>query len=238
MLRPADHKPIFPPSYNLHVSPTRIEGTGNYSGMDFWSLEGFDLKGIISVLYSINPVRTALPASLDDGGRYDCSLVLPEPEDKERMCDRFRQGIHDHFHMIARREDRSLDVHVVTSRNQKPPAVLAPPEETRISFLSHLWFEARTGSGLGGVAATPKVFSVSAVRGISVEGTMDKFCQLLEMRLDRPVVNETNRSGEFAFHLEPSETENNDFLDRLRDEVGLVIAPAQRNIETLVFNPR
>jgi hypothetical protein len=29
--------------------------------MDFWSLEGFDLKGIICVLYNINPARIALP---------------------------------------------------------------------------------------------------------------------------------------------------------------------------------
>ena len=107
-----------------------------------------------------------------------------------------------------------------------------------MSFLSHLWFETRTDPGLGGVTATPKVFSASAVCGISVEGTIDQFCQLLEMRLDRPVVNETNLSGEFAFHLEPSQTENNDFLDRLRDEVGLVLTPAQRTIETLVFTPR
>jgi uncharacterized protein (TIGR03435 family) len=155
--------------------------------MDFWSLEGFDLKGIICVLYNINPARIALPASLDDGRRYDCSLVLPEPEDQERMCDRFRQGIDAHFHMIARREDRSLDAYVVTARNQKPPAVLAPPEKNRISFLSHLWFEARTGPGLGGVTATPTVFSVTAICGISVEGTMDKFCRLLEMKLDRPL---------------------------------------------------
>ena len=65
---------------------------------------------------------------------------------------------------------------------------------------------------------------------------MDKFCQLVEMRLDRPVVNDTNLSGEFAFHLEPSETENNDFLDRLRNELGPRCHTSQRNIETLVFH--
>ena len=41
------------------------EVPGNYSGLDLWSLEGFDLKGAISVLYNINPVRIALPTSLD-----------------------------------------------------------------------------------------------------------------------------------------------------------------------------
>lgn len=237
MPRPFDHKPNLPPSYDLHVLPSQIEGTGDYREMNFWSLQGFDLKGVISVLYNINPIRIVLPASLDDGRRYDFSLVLPEPEDQERMCERFHKGIEDHFHLTARHEDRSLDVYVVTRRNGKLPAVSASPGESRV--LSHIGFAVASGArSPGGVAAMPKEFSISAIHSISVEGTTDEFCQLLERRLDRPVVNETNLSGEFSFHVGPSVTENNDFLDRLRDELGLVIAPAQRNIETLVFDPR
>jgi uncharacterized protein (TIGR03435 family) len=240
MPRPSDHKPNLPPSYDLHVLPPQIEGTGNYREMDFWSLQGFDLKGVISVLYNINPIRIALPASLDDGRRYDFSLVLPEPEDQERMCERFHQGIEDHFHVSARHEDRSLDVYVVTTRNGKLPAVSAPPGESR-SFLkqSHIGFEVPIGArSPGGVAAMPKACSISAICSISVEGTTDEFCQLLERILDRPIVNETNLKGEFEFHVEPSQAEKSNFLDRLRDELGLVIAPAQRNIEILVFDPR
>ena len=240
MPHPSDHKPNLPPSYDLHVLPSQIEGTGDYCGVDFWSLQGFNLKGVISRLYNINPIRIALPASLDDGRRYDFSLVLPEPEDQERMCERFHQGIEDHFHVTARYEDRSRDVYVVTTRNGKLPAVSVPPEESR-DFLKQSYIELEVPSGArspGSVAAKPKEFSIRAIRSISVEGTTDEFCQLLERRLDRPVVNETNLSGEFSFHVGPSVTENNDFLDRLRDELGLVIAPAQRNIETLVFDPR
>jgi len=207
--------------------------------MDFWSLQGFDLKGVISVLYYINPVRIALPASLDDGSRYDFSLVLPEPEDQEGMSERFRQGIEDHFHITARREDRSLGVYVVTAPNRKPPALSAPPGESRASSrLSHIGLEVPSGArSPGGVATMPKAFSVSALCSISVEGTTDEFCQLMERKLDRPIVNETNLEGEFEFHVEPSPGKN-DFLDRLRDELGFVIAPAQRNIETLVFDLR
>ena len=83
----------------------------------------------------------------------------------------------------------------------------------------------------------PKSFSVSAIRSISVEGTTDEFCHLMERKLDCPIVNETNLEGEFEFHVEPRPGKN-DFLDRLRDELGFVIAPAQRNIETLVFDLR
>jgi uncharacterized protein (TIGR03435 family) len=239
MLRPGDHKPNFPPSYNLHVLPSQIAGTGNHRGTDFWSLQGLDLKGVISVLYDVNPVRIALPTSLHDGRRYDFSLVLPEPEDQDRMCERFCQGIEDHFHISARREDRSLGVYVVNAPNRKPPAISAPPEETRTSLKqTHIGLKVPSGvRSPGGVGTMTNALSVSAIRSISVDGTTDEFCNLLERILDRPIVNETNLKGEFEFHIEPSPGKNG-FLDRLRDELGFVIAPAQRNIKTLVFDLR
>ena len=87
-------------------------------------------------------------------------------------------------------------------------------------------------------AAMPKAVSISGIRSVSVEGTTDEFCQTLESRLDRPVVNETNLQGQYAFSAEASPTGKNDFLDRLHDELGLVIESTQRNVEVLVFNPR
>ncbi len=58
-----NHKPDFHRSYALHVLPSQIEGTGNYGGMDFWSLQGFDVKGVISILYNLDRICIELPAS-------------------------------------------------------------------------------------------------------------------------------------------------------------------------------
>ena len=80
--------------------------------------------------------------------------------------------------------------------------------------------------------------SVGAVRSVSLEGTADEFCHMLEGALDRPVVNETGLEGEFKFQIESNESSENDFLERLRDQLGIVIAPAQRNVEMLVFELR
>ena len=73
---------------------------------------------------------------------------------------------------------------------------------------------------------------------VSVQGTADEFCRRLELTLDRPVVNETNLEGSFDFEVEASPTRDTDFLDLLRDRLGLVIAPDQRNVEVLVFRKR
>ena len=234
--RPDEHKPHFPPSYTVHISPSESEGTGNYNGMDFWSLEGFDLKRLIGELYKVNPIRIELPASLDDGKRYDFSLVLPENESQDQISGRFQKGIQDYFYLTAKRVDRLMDVYVVTApTDREPPAV---NEQSGFGFGS-IEFESPAGTGDPlNLADKPRKFSISEVSSISVEGTVEEFCKTLERSLDRPVIDETHLQGQFAFRVERNSTGENDFLVRLREEFGLVIEPARRNVEVLVFNPR
>lgn len=255
MPRPVDHRPHFPPSYALHVVPSQIQGHSNSSGDDFWALQGFTVKEIISELDDINPIRIDLPASLDDGKRYDFSLVLPEHEEREKMKDRFQQGIRDYFHVTSRRENRLVDVYVVTTMpNRKPPTLKPRPDEGMGGMRS-------SGILIGGVDGPgeahegPKLVRIEAIMGITIDGTVDDFCYELESELDRPVVNETNLQGEFEFHVESTEGAKiqkgefefqadgtkdvkNDFLEHLRDQSGLVITRDQRNVEMMVFEPR
>jgi uncharacterized protein (TIGR03435 family) len=231
-----DGKPDFPPSYALHVSPSQREGRSKSSGGDFWSLQGFGLKDVIAELYGVNPIRVQLPATLDNDKVYDFALVLPEEASDEKLRDRFRQAFEDYFHITAARENRWLDVYVVTATQRKPPAVKARAEGKMISFSSsNLEFE--SAGGPDEPIEVPKSISVAAIRGVRTEGTVDDLCNLLESQLDRPVINETNREGEFEFNVE-STGARNDFLDRLRDQSGLVITPAQRSLEVLVFRLR
>jgi len=232
-----DHRAAFPPSYTVHVSLSKAEERSNASGDGFWALLGNTLKETISTLYSVNPIRVDLPASLDNNKHYDFALVLPAPESREKMTDRMRQGLQNYFHVTARRENRLVDVYVVSAvPDRKPPA-----------------FEVRTGEEMGakgaGIQLEPeaghdeaqavmKPVNIGAIRGVFVDGTADEFCHRLEVVLDRPVVNETNLEGEFKFYVERGDGPENDFLNRLRDQLGLVITPAQRNVETLVFEPR
>src|SRR5579872_1558169 len=234
--RPDDHKPNFPPSYTLHVapSPQQSEG-GNFGAPDLWALNGLTLRKLIAEVYNLNPIRIYLPASLDNSTRYDFSLVLPEAESKEQMYERFRQGIQDYFHITATREERLLDVYVVTALDRKPPAAKARQEEDFFSSSSvgYQVVEAADGDFF----AEPKPVAIGAIRSIGIEGTASDFCRTLESMLDRPVVNETHLDGEFEFNVEANETGPNDFLQRLRDQLGLVISEVQRNVEILAFEP-
>jgi uncharacterized protein (TIGR03435 family) len=241
LANPDDNRPNFPPSNAVHISPSQREsGTGNF-GADSWhSFQGFDLKGMISEIYGITPVRIELPASLSDGSRYDFSLVLPQTESRETMYQRFQQGIQDYVHLTATRESRRMDVYVVTALDdRRPPAVSGQPDSGGGFISISIGFEslARTGDPYD-FEGMPKTFSLSAVTSISMEGTAEEFCKTLERSLDRPVVNETDLQGRFEFRVDRSATSNGDFLARLRDELGLIIEPAERDVQLLVFNPR
>ena len=67
---------------------------------------------------------------------------------------------------------------------------------------------------------------------------------MLEWDLDRPVVNETKIEGTFDFevrdpNLRSQTIPKRDFVEAaLRDQLGLVIAPSQRNVETIVYRLR
>jgi uncharacterized protein (TIGR03435 family) len=236
---PDENKPKFPPSYTVHISRSQGESRGNFGGDDFWALQGYTLKDAIYALYHVNPVLVHLPASLDDGKRYDFALVLPEREDQEKMKDRFKRGLQDYFHLTARRESRLVDVYVVTTvPDHKPPAVKPRADERMGGFdrSSSVLFE--TVGGLDEVSEGMKPRSIGAIRGVSIDGTADEFCHMLEAELDRPVVNETNLQGEFEFRVEDTKGARNDFLEHLREQLGLVVTPAQRNVETLMFDPR
>jgi uncharacterized protein (TIGR03435 family) len=235
MPRVDDHRPAFPPSTTIHVSISQSEDRGNFGGDDFWALKGYTLKEVVGELYDVNSIRLHLPASLDNNKHYDLALVLPEQESREKMKERMQQGLQDYFHVKVTRERRLVDVYVVnTVPDRRPPAVEAQDHE------------GMRGSGIefGGVGGTEEMQDgikpqpIGAIRSLSIDGTADEFCHLLESVLDRPVVDETNLEGEFKFHVERSEGAENVFLERLRDELGLVIASGQRNVEILVFEPR
>ncbi len=238
MPRMDDHKPHFAPSYTLHVSIAKGEGRSDSSSDEFLSMQGVGLKDAIERVYGVNPIRVHLPAALDDGKRYDFALVLPASVSREKMNELFEQGLLDHFHLAMRRENRLVDVYVVTAVPERRPPALKTQSHDRMGSVQGSGFGFEFISDSDEVPTVMKPVSLGAMSSVSAEGSVDEFCRQLESVLDRPVVNETNLQGEFEFRVEHNEKEKNDFLERLREKTGLVINPGQRNVEVLVFEGR
>ena len=124
----------------------------------------------------------------------------------------------------------------VTASDGKPPALKTPdpPAEGTIFSASNISFESR--ERVSQLADLQKPMSIDALQAISMAGSMDEFCRLIEDGLDRPVVNETNLNGAFEFSVATSPGKN-DFLQRLRAQLGIAITTSQRTVEVLVIQP-
>jgi uncharacterized protein (TIGR03435 family) len=240
MPRPQDHRPDFSPSYAVHIAPAKDEfDGGNFSGMDYWSLQGYTVKHLLAEMLEVNPIRIDLPASIDTPAQYDFSIVLPKNEDRETQRSLIRQGAEDYFHLVAIRENRLRDVYVLTTSDKKPPAAASDAFAGGGFSSSTGFFEIGGPDGL----LEDKPHSIEAVSDISTQGTVDEFCHMLENDLDRPVINETKLDGRFDFQVRggefiPGLLPKHDFVQRLREQLGLVIAPAQRSVETVVYRQR
>lgn len=234
---PADeHRPKFPPSFDLHVSLSQSVGHGDFGSNDYRSLKGFDIKSALLTLYGVSATRMDFPQSLDEGKDYDFSMVLPESENQEKISERMRDGILNYFGLAATEENRVLDVYVVTASEGR---VSRPSEETGSMAslgMSSIGMELSAAKGDPGGVRAP--LDLAQISSFSAEGTLDDICQALERQADRPVVNETNVQGEFKIDVARTGSSGGDFFSRLRLQSGLAITPGKRNVKVVVIKFR
>ena len=241
MTRPEDNRPAFPPSQLLHVSPAKDEiGSRDSRGEGFWSLQGFTLKDLIAEIYGLSPLRIVLPATLDDGKRYDLALVMPESKDHQEMRSLIKQAIQNHFDIIANQEMRLSNVYIVTAPHGTPPATTVRQSANQMSGITSSSVSFKSLRGTDDIpVGDMKPLPIDAVDSVSIrDATVDDFCNTLERTLDRPVINRTNLKGKYDFQVSADKGKQNDFLQVLRSKLNLVVTPTQRKIPTLVLRSK
>jgi uncharacterized protein (TIGR03435 family) len=234
------HRPRFPPSRMLHVSPSQPEsGGGNYSGPDFRNWLGYSVTAFIAEMYETSPARMDLPSSLEDDRHYDFALVLPKPVRHDEMSRLMQQAIQDHYGLTVTREIRVLDVYVMTVATGGTPVMKPRLDDGDLGFCggfsSSVYTDVRHWGSEPGLTLD-RPMPLSSVGSASMSNaTMDDFCRFLEVHLDRPLINETNLAGQFDLQVKSEKPRLDDFIQRLRDQLGLVVTVAQRPVEILVF---
>ena len=245
-------KPDIPPSYTVHIAPAETNGTESDTGPDHWVRRGFGLKAILSEVYDTEPSRIVLPASLDNGGRFDFVLVLPREEDQEEIHLLVRQAVEKHFQIAIATEIRPADVYVMTAMAGKTPPE-SKGEGHGGGIGSMIWSTSWTVAAAAGTPPTDEAIrkavadsmlsdKIPAVAEISAENrTIDDFRRhVLEESLDRPVVDETNLKGAYdlSIHSTGGGTGGTEsLLEILQNRLGLVLTPTRRDIEMLVVTP-
>jgi uncharacterized protein (TIGR03435 family) len=235
---PGGDKPEVEPSYTVHISPTKREpeeGTSASSGPDHWTALGFELKAVIAEVYGADETRIDFPASLNNGQRYDFAMLLPdEDETREKMYGLVQQAIEQRFEISVTRENRVMDVYVITAPDGEGP-------DLREAEFGGGGFMASSSSEIPWISADGKSPTMAellqarvSVRNISGSGQVADLCKMLERGLDRLVIDETGLEGVYDFHVVSKGNNNEAFFQALRDGLGLVATPATRNVAILV----
>jgi uncharacterized protein (TIGR03435 family) len=235
-------KPDIPPSYDVHVSRYSTSGTTGSEGPDW---RGFGLKAVVAKVYEKDPSRIVLPAFLDNEERYDSVLAPSLEMERAEMFRLMQQGIEKHFRVSVTIEDRVMDVYVMTALPDKTP--MAKTGEKNLGFsIGRSGPEYAVVRTLDGRPPTTEMLrdavsglnlSSSGIVDISADNcTMDDFRLALEEGLNRPIVDHTNMKGTYEIAVRGARS-TEAFVQMLRDQVGIVLTPARRNIEMLVVRP-
>ncbi|HEV2577675.1 MAG TPA: TIGR03435 family protein [Acidobacteriaceae bacterium] len=231
MPRAEDYRPHLTPSHTVHITPSTASQRGNFGSDDYWVLQGVTLKEAIEELYDVSSIRSELPATVNTAKRYDFAALLPHPESRAAMKERFKQALLEHFHLSVSHEGRLTNVYVVSLEpGRRPPVERTSEFGSRSSSVG-----LSVAGGWGQSVEELKPESLEALYSIGERGTMDELCRDLEGSLDRPVVNETNLEGRYRIEVQLPADPKASFLTMLRERTGLVIRPGQRRITFLKF---
>jgi uncharacterized protein (TIGR03435 family) len=237
--RPSE-KPAIPPSYEVHITPSTTKGTEGSAGPDFWVQRGFDLKAMAAMVYETEPSRMVLPQSLDNEETFDFVVVLPKEEDQKTIYQLVQRAIEKRFKVSAAIETKPAEVYVMTALKGKTPPAKTGPEALGggTSSASGFEFSLPTGTpptkeaidqALKELMKHPETIGFSEVSAGNM--TADEFCKFLERGLGRPVVDETGLEGVYDFEAHGPAKNTGEFFQMLRDQTGIVLTPATRNIE-------
>ncbi len=192
---------------------------------DRWSARGYGLKDLISLVYDTDVKRIDLPANGSPDARYDVTLTSPQEMDPGAMQQMLEDALQKRFDLRITPEMRAMEVYVIS----------AP---------------AGPGSQLhrhGGGSADDDVGQVTTMGrdcpGISSHGmqvsatTISDFGKVLEMDLDRAVVDETRLPGSYDFKIDQYASKE-ELLKQLHDHLGLVVRPLERQVTVLKVRPQ
>lgn len=240
-----------PRAYGVHITPTskKVLESADTGTDEYWALQGFTLRAALSRVFSdgeapFSESRIELPASIDPDERYDFLLVYA-PTDRHHDRNRLMQrGIERHFRVSLAFEQRPADVYVLSAPDGQTAAIRAAGDGLGVGFASSYVsiseFASEVPDPPSPAGRSPaldtwrRVTPASSVGRIAISnGTMETFCFELELLLNRPVVDETGLSGRYDIEL-PEQTGKASIATRLKDELGLRLVEARRDVRVLV----
>jgi uncharacterized protein (TIGR03435 family) len=182
-------------------------GTSTWIGSSGLRSSGAPLRTILSAAYGVPSLRIVTPAWMTDT-RYAVTAVLPaDAPDTFRFL--LQQELANRLGLKAHLETRPFDVFVLSATD---PPRLSRVDGNAVSISVH-------ESGL-----------------FAQEATMANLANALQGVLGSPVVDETGLAGNYEIELEWTEDKVGSLTASLRNNFGLQLTPARRDLDALVVD--
>ena len=230
----ADHSPL---PYDVHITPTTMAAgsTSIEVGSDSWSARGYDLKSLIAQVYDIDVRRIDFGDEGLADARFDLNLSVPVDLDADAMQQVLADAIQKRFGLTITPQSRPMDVYVLTAPNGAGSA-LRPHEFAKPSAKKNAADDGED-SGAGRITYFGSDCTHTSESGIDVEGgTIADFRQTLEPDLDRVLLDETHLKGSYDFKV-GNYASQQQLFQVLRDQLGLLVTPEERNVIVLEVRP-
>ena len=230
---------VIAPTVRISLTAMDADSSSIQIGADQWSVRGLDLKTLIAEVYDVDARLVDLPATVDTTARYDVSLLWPNDSNPEQVQQLLRKAIEKNFHLAIASESRSMDVYLLTAPNGPGPAIhphSAAPQSNRLYRQASLANYAEDKAQQQ-ITFTGKLCSGAASAGIlATKASLAEFARSLDPDLDRVLLDDTKLTGSFDFRVGTYRSQQ-ELFQRLRDQLGLVIVPAQRQMPVLTVRP-
>jgi uncharacterized protein (TIGR03435 family) len=198
-----------PPLFQVVIREAPDTGVGRVSrGPGSLTLSGHGVRFLLAMAYDMEVTRLLADAPLPEGS-YDAIISVPH-EKQPAMNRLFREALKTTFGLRVEREQREMDAYVMIV-SEGGAAKLEPTVTKGRS----------TRFGDGKFTAT------------SVD--LDFFASMLEQKLGRPVVNETNSAGRFDIELAWTADDPKSIIAAVEEQLGLRLVAEQRSVEVGVI---
>jgi uncharacterized protein (TIGR03435 family) len=220
----------FVPSRTVHILHSGMrspqEPVINHAGAAFTAC-GFTLEDIIVRAWEGNRWHVDITPGLRDDARYDFLMVLPKLEAKATCVGLLQSEIEQHFAVHVTRETRMRDVYRLTNTTTLGPMLRRYPDPEPGTGFASVAFSVFTGR-----STDAPMFPLD---GFAVHSMPFMFLvKWFEEILGGQVIDETRLPGIYGFELKERVNTPEEFMQRLRDEAGLVVTRERREIPTLI----
>ena len=201
-----------PPLIRAMVRPALSDEQTMAFGAGTYFGTGVDARAALALAFEVSETRLIAEGELPEG-LFDMAFAAP-PEDEQALFGLIRHAVPAALAVEARLEKRPLDVWLLRVPEGGKPALVE-------------------GDG-------PPGFRTDLAKGTLRGEAMRTFMLAgsLERTLDCPVLDETGLEGRYKIELTWDPRRPEDLPAAVREQLGLELAPARREVEVLVVRPK